>query len=175
VAPIVVLTGFMGSGKSTVGREVAARLGWSFVDLDEAIVQLTGEDIPSIFRDEGEAGFRAREVEALKALFASADEPSGLVVALGGGTLTNPEALDIVRKRALLVHLDVNATVAWNRVAGSDRPLAQDRQGFEDLLAERSAGYAEAADLSFAADATEVEELSATIVAALREAKGDGR
>jgi shikimate kinase len=161
----------MGSGKSTVGREVAASVGWRFVDLDEEVVRRAGKDIPSIFRDEGETGFRTREVETLKGVFALEVDDAGLLVALGGGTLTNPAAVDLVRERALVVYLRVDATVAWQRVAGSDRPLAQDKRRFDELLAARSAGYAEVADLTLPVDTAEVVELTATIVAALRESK----
>lgn len=82
----VVLTGFMGSGKSTVGRLLAAELGWTFVDLDTIIEQRTGEAVPHIFATRGEAAFRREETAALAATL----RLSQCVIALGGGA---PESL----------------------------------------------------------------------------------
>jgi len=79
----IVLTGFMGSGKSTVGRLLAARLGWSFEDLDTLIEARAGKTVPAIFADEGEASFREQETAALQAVLAG----SRLVLALGGGAV----------------------------------------------------------------------------------------
>src|SRR5580704_14027323 len=79
----LVLTGFMGSGKSTVGRSLAQRLGWGFVDLDSLIEQRDGRAVSRIFEESGEAAFRAVETEAL----ISSLQESQLVIALGGGAL----------------------------------------------------------------------------------------
>ena len=79
----IVLTGFMGSGKTTVGPLVAERLGWTFVDVDDVIVAEAGTTIPEIFRSEGETEFRRRERETIKKL-AQCD---GIVLALGGGAI----------------------------------------------------------------------------------------
>ena len=82
----IVLTGFMGSGKSTVGRRLAQRLGWRFIDLDSLIEQRDGRAVSRIFAESGEAAFRAVETEALTS---SLSEPR-LVLALGGGALETP-------------------------------------------------------------------------------------
>jgi len=85
--PTVVLAGFMGTGKSTVARELAALLGRPAVDLDQAIAREAGCSIPELFAREGEAGFRARERQAVRGIAGQ----QGLVVATGGGTLLDPD------------------------------------------------------------------------------------
>ncbi|MEJ5200370.1 MAG: shikimate kinase, partial [Anaerolineae bacterium] len=83
--PNIVLTGFMGTGKTSIGREVAARLGRPFVDLDDLIVARAGKSIPAIFAEDGEAAFRALEA----ALCREMAEPSGIVLAVGGGAVVS--------------------------------------------------------------------------------------
>ncbi|MCB9127066.1 MAG: 3-dehydroquinate synthase [Ardenticatenales bacterium] len=132
-ASTLVLTGFMGVGKTTVGRALAARLQRPFVDLDQRIAALTGRDIPALFA-EGEATFRAAEAAALRGL--PSDQP--LVIATGGGTLigrANQRLLD----GATLVCLDAPLSLLQTRL-GNDgqRPLAAEAQR---LYAERRAAY----------------------------------
>ena len=91
----VFLVGFMGSGKSSVGQELARRLGWDFVDLDARIESREGQTVPEIFRDRGEAGFRLAETSALGDLLSEPLERNR-VVALGGG------AFAVERNRELL-------------------------------------------------------------------------
>jgi shikimate kinase len=97
----IVLTGFMGAGKTTVGRVLAVRLGWEFLDLDAAIESRTGLSVPSIFAAHGEARFRQLESQAL----ASALGRGNLILALGGGT---PEVLT---NRLLLEQTPATATI----------------------------------------------------------------
>ena len=101
----IVLTGFMGSGKTTAGPLVAARLGWRFVDVDDVIEAEAGATIAEIFARHGEAAFREREHAAIARL-ASAD---ALVLALGGGAIEHPatRALLLAASETLLVHLEV--------------------------------------------------------------------
>jgi shikimate kinase/3-dehydroquinate synthase len=140
----VALIGFMGAGKSTLGAEVAERIGRRLVDVDREIEATAGDTIPEIFRSWGEAGFR--EIEEEKAVEAlSAREP--LVVALGGGALQSDATRGLLRERAttVLVHVDVEK--AWARSRRSDRPLAQDEAAFRRLYDERLPVYEEAADV----------------------------
>lgn len=151
MAPVITLTGFMGSGKSSVGLELARLLGRRFVDLDGEIVESEGMPIDEYFARYGEAGFRRREMQALKDvldrdLATGGAEASGLVLALGGGTLESPEAEAILRERGGVVYLEVEARTAWERARGDARPLAQDPDTFEALLASRRAAYERAAD-----------------------------
>ncbi len=127
MAPVLVLTGFMGSGKTTVGSKVADLLGWSFVDLDEEIVKAEGISIPEVFASKGEAAFRARECEVLGSLLGEGAPGAGLVLALGGGTLESSAAVALVKGRGGVVYLEVDAAAAWARVEESGRPLARER------------------------------------------------
>src|SRR4051794_32967297 len=118
--PALLLNGFMGTGKSTAGRLVAARAGAAFVDLDDVIVARAGTGIPEIFAAEGEAGFRRREAEALDGLLA---EPGARVVALGGGALLDPARRRAALARARVVTLTASAETIAARTAGAGRPL----------------------------------------------------
>jgi shikimate kinase len=173
LAPLLFLTGYMGSGKSAVGRVVARILGWEFIDLDDAVVAQDGSDIPSIFRLEGEAGFRRRECAALRDVAQRQPSGKGLIVALGGGTLTNPESAALVKDRATVVYLEVDAAEAWRRVCDSDRPLARDREEFESRLAQRRPLYQEAADIVIPADRESVETLAERIADLVRQKERD--
>jgi len=138
----LVLVGFMGSGKTTLGREVAARLGRPFLDLDEAIEERSGRSIPELFAERGEAEFRRIEEHAARVALA-APEPS--VLALGGGAVGSAETRALLRD-AFVVLCEVGADDAWRRVRGSDRPLARDEGAFRRLHAEREPLYREVAD-----------------------------
>jgi 3-dehydroquinate synthetase/shikimate kinase len=139
----LALAGFMGSGKTRVGEEVAERLGRTFVDLDRAIETRTGSRIPELFVTRGEAGFRAVE-EAVARDVLRRGEP--LVVALGGGAVLSERTRDELAARAFTVWLDVDPETAWERVRGTDRPLAQDEDAFHALHHERQPIYEDVAD-----------------------------
>lgn len=145
----LALAGYMGAGKSVVGRRVAARLGWPFIDADRAIEEHAGMTIPEIFSKRGELWFRRTEEDVIREIVQG--EGPG-VIALGGGALTSKRTCDLLRRTAGVVWLRVPADVAWKRVEGSDRPLAQDRERFERRAAEREPIYREAADLEVLAD-----------------------
>jgi shikimate kinase / 3-dehydroquinate synthase len=123
----VALVGFMGSGKSTAARMVGG------IDVDDLVEASAGKPIPEIFRDEGEAAFRAREEEAV-------------ILALGGGAVTSPRVRDALED-TLTIWLDIDVDTCWERVRGSDRPLAQDEGEFRRLYAERRSLYADVADV----------------------------
>jgi shikimate kinase / 3-dehydroquinate synthase len=146
MAPVLALSGFMGSGKSSVGPRVAEILEWEYVDLDDAFVAAEGMPIAEYFAAKGEAAFRARECDLLEELLSSRASVTGLVVALGGGTLESPWAIRLLHDKARVVYLDVAADVAWARSQGTGRPLATDEERFRTLLARRRAQYEHAAD-----------------------------
>jgi shikimate kinase / 3-dehydroquinate synthase len=133
----------MGAGKSTVGREVADRLGREFVDLDREIEREAGRSVPQIFGERGETAFRVLETEAVRRALRKA-RPA--VVALGGGAVTSEATRGLLRERAVTVHLEVDVEDAWRRVGGRDRPLAQDETRFRALFAERDPLYRDAAE-----------------------------
>ncbi|HEV2388823.1 MAG TPA: shikimate kinase [Candidatus Acidoferrales bacterium] len=141
------MTGFMGSGKTTVGRLLAERLGWRFNDLDDWIVARAGLTIVEIFRRHGEPAFRTLESEILdRALGEALEQDRPMVIALGGGTLTRPENLARLRQAAaMLVWLDCPLEELLLRCAGmTDRPLFSDEAGFRRLHDERRPLYAQA-------------------------------
>ena len=139
VSEPLILVGFMGSGKSTIGRALATRLGVEFRDLDARIEQREGRTIASFFDQEGEAFFRNLESRALAAELAT---PGGFVLALGGGAFAQE------RNRTLLAGhhtfwLDCPFELVSARVAKeSHRPLARDPERFAQLFAERRPLYA---------------------------------
>lgn len=123
----IVLTGFMGSGKSTVGPLVAARLGWRFIDVDDVIEAEAGIAIAEIFARHGEGAFRDREHGTIGRL---ASEDS-LVLALGGGAIERQDTRELLLNTAgtLLVHLEVQLNTTLSRCSGSEgtRPVLADR------------------------------------------------
>lgn len=144
----LVLSGFMGAGKTSVGRRVSARLGRHFVDADRAIEERAGMAIPEIFSRRGELWFRRTEETVVRELLAG--EPG--VLALGGGSLESARTRDLVSRVADVVWLRASVDVAWGRVKDSDRPLASDRERFERRAAAREKNYREVADLEVDAD-----------------------
>jgi shikimate kinase/3-dehydroquinate synthase len=139
----LALAGFMGSGKTTLGREAAERLGRRFVDLDDEIERRAGTVIADLFATRGEAGFRELEEEVARDVLRDG-EPS--VVALGGGAVLSERTRADLAARAYTVLLDVEPEVAWERVAGGNRPLAQEPDAFHALHRERQPLYEDVAD-----------------------------
>jgi shikimate kinase len=141
-SPLLCLVGFMGCGKTTVGRLLAERLGWTFVDLDDEIESRAGLTILEIFEQEGEPRFRDLEHEALREQQLLAQKGQARVVALGGGAfaeLRNRERLEL---GGLAIWLDCPLETLWSRVASfSTRPRARDRTQFERLYEERTPLY----------------------------------
>jgi shikimate kinase len=123
----IVLTGFMGSGKSTVGPLLASRLGWKFVDVDEVIEAEAGTKITELFAQHGEVEFRRREHETIGRLA----EGEELVLALGGGAIETDAVRTLLLESAgtLLVHLEVELETTLKRCAGTEgmRPILADR------------------------------------------------
>jgi len=143
----VVLIGFMGCGKSTLGARLAQMLGLRFVDMDECIVKKAGCSIPEIFARQGEAGFRGIESAVLDELAAA----GRMVIATGGGVVTVPENLPKLKALGFVVWLNPPEKAIWNRVSRNrSRPLLQTpnpRQTVHDLMESRRPLYAAAADL----------------------------
>lgn len=140
----LALVGFMGAGKSTLGPQLADRLGRAFVSIDAVVEERAGMSVAGVFDAQGEPGFRALEEEA--ALDVLSQRPPA-VVELGGGALGSPRTRETLAEHAFTLHLDVEPQEAWERVADSGRPLARDRDAFLALHAERAPLY-EAADAS---------------------------
>ena len=149
MADSVAIVGYMGSGKTTLGRLLARSLGREFVDLDRAISKRAGKEIPEIFAEHGEETFRDLEHEALSDAL---DTERPCIVACGGGVVIRPE------NRALLgdvttVFLREATDVLYRRTRAPGRPLrAASRGEFEQRYAERLALYREVADLEVEVD-----------------------
>ncbi|WP_374486910.1 shikimate kinase [Zoogloea sp.] len=143
----VVLIGMPGSGKTTVGRELAKRLGLRFVDSDHEIEARTGVKIPTIFEIEGEEGFRRRETQTLDELTTE----SGMVLATGGGAVINPINRALLSERGVVVYLNVPPHVLWERTRhDKTRPLLQvpDPKGrLQQLYVTRDPLYREVAHI----------------------------
>jgi shikimate kinase/3-dehydroquinate synthase len=139
----VALIGFMGAGKSTVGTEVARRLDRPFVDIDRQLEAQFQMSIGQMFLERGEPFFRAQEAETTLAALRRAPPA---VLGLGGGALASQQVREALRAYAVTVLLDVDVDDAWDRVRGSERPLAQDEPQFRALHRERDPVYRDAAD-----------------------------
>jgi shikimate kinase/3-dehydroquinate synthase len=164
----IVLSGFMATGKSTVGPRLASRLGLPFLDTDQEIERLTSKRVPELWREEGEAAFRARETALVEALLS---DPTPRVIAFGGGTVTTPRARRFAIDHALVVTLTASPeTIASRGHDLADRP----NLGFggdpvaraRELLAARADAYAEC-HLSVATDALDPDGAVAAIVATI--------
>ena len=140
----LALVGFMGSGKSTLGPLLGERLGRPFVSVDAVVAKRAGTTIGEIFDRRGELEFRALEEDAVVEVLS---RRRLAVVELGGGALGSVRARDALAEHAFTVHLETTPDEAWERVAGSDRPLARDEAAFRALYEERRPLY-EAADAS---------------------------
>ena len=141
-APRIVITGFMGAGKTTVARALAARLGCTMLDTDESIVEREGRNIAAIIEGEGEARFREIEAAVLRDAL---EGQEARVIALGGGawTLTENRAAISAHDDCVTVWLDAPFALCWRRIAhaGHARPLARDRDHALALYTARRAAY----------------------------------
>ncbi len=142
----LVLVGFMGCGKSTVGRILARRLGWTFLDVDDLVEEREGRSVERIFDEDGEAGFRRMEHDVTLEQLAR----DRVVVATGGGWPVAPGRMETVGPEALTVWLDVPLSELESRLSNTtdERPLLKvpDRQRrMADLLAQRVPRYQRAA------------------------------
>ncbi len=165
----IVLTGFMGSGKSTVGPLLARQLGWKFVDADDVIAAEAGASIPEIFAREGEAAFRERERSTIARLAGE----DALVLALGGGAIEN-DATRLLLSAApetLLVHLEVELATTLARCRGTEhlRPILADQANLASRYQRRLPLY-RMAHASVAVDALTPEQVVEAIVRAMRRA-----
>lgn len=122
----IFLCGFMGAGKSSLGRKLAECLQLPFLDLDERIEADVGQPIPDIFKRAGEEGFRKQERRALERVI----KEQASVIALGGGTLQNKQLAQRIKQSGVLVFLEVPLSLMVDRIYGdSNRPLLLDEHG----------------------------------------------
>ncbi|NBU25071.1 MAG: shikimate kinase AroK [Gammaproteobacteria bacterium] len=165
----IFLVGPMGSGKTAVGKRLARLLGMPFVDSDAEIERRTGVDIPLIFDKEGEAGFRARERDAIAELTAR----EGIVLSTGGGAVLLPENRGVLRERGTAVYLETSVAQQAARVRrDAHRPLvagvADPAARLAELMAHRAPLYAEVAAVTVRTDRSQVAEVVRRVVEGLR-------
>jgi shikimate kinase len=169
--PGVILVGFMGSGKSSVGKELAKRIGAEFVDVDDWIERSTGRRIRDLFAEEGEPAFREREKAALREVLAV----KGRVVATGGGAFLDEGNRRLLKSYGPVVYLEAEAESVLHRLSGdTDRPLLRggDRADIvRGLLERRIPGYRQA-DHAVPTDRMTVEEIAGRIVKLLKLREG---
>lgn len=158
-----VLVGLPGAGKSTVGSDLAGRLGWRFVDVDSEIVRASGRSIAEMFQSDGEPAFRAMESRLTTELCSTTE----IVIAPGGGWAAQPGALETLPPGTATVWLRISAEEAIRRLGGSpqDRPLLA---GADPLAAVRRLGrerneYYSRADLVVDVDGRAATDISRTI------------
>lgn len=140
----VVLIGFMGAGKTAVGKALASRLGFDLFDTDDMVVERSGSSVADIWAAEGEAGFRKREFEAVVLACAGTRR----VIACGGGAVLAIRNYGLLKGAGPIVYLRAPAELLRARVgAGASRPLLEDPAAFDRLLADRMPVYESAADV----------------------------
>jgi len=170
----VVLIGFMGAGKSSVGRALGEQLGWAFEDLDERIERRERQKVDEIFRDSGESGFRRAEHAALKELLNELRAGAARIVALGGGAFVQRRNARLVEAGgAPIVFLDAGVEELWRRCRqqarqnGIERPLLGSLKSFRELYEARRPHYLKASFKQETGGKT-VERIAAEVVQALR-------
>ncbi|MGE5653850.1 MAG: shikimate kinase [Bacillota bacterium] len=160
----IALIGMMGAGKTRIGRELAAQLGWRFIDLDRWIEEQEGQSITELFSERGEDYFRLRETRALAYW---ADVPR-LIIATGGGIVQRPENRLSLKANYRIIFLEASISTLWERVRRSrHRPLLRvenPRARLRSLLQARQPIYREWADLTVRTDKRSAEEIVAEII-----------
>ena len=180
---LIFLTGFSGSGKSTIGPLLANSLGYEFVDLDQSIEKSAGKSITQIFAESGEEFFRALELRSLTELV----KQNRLVVSLGGGVLENDQSYALIKKSGTLVYLKSPSKILARRLCNkTDRPLLRGEKGrklsreeieekITTILAKREPRY-KSADITVETDikriGSTVEELTRKIERYVRHTPG---
>ena len=145
LTPGIYLTGFMASGKTTIGRLLADELGWNFVDIDEEIEAAEGVSIAQIFDTRGEPEFRRIESAVIRRHIHDVEKGRPTVVALGGGAFAQPENAELFEENGITIWLDCPFPVVKSRVEqASHRPLARDLEKLEQLYQDRRPSYQKA-------------------------------
>jgi shikimate kinase len=169
----IALTGFMGSGKSAVGKVLAGRLGRRFVELDDLIEEMAGKTIPDIFQQDGEIAFRELEIEATRRVSKGTD----LVIACGGGIVLNMINIDRLRETSRIVYLTASPRAILKRTLTDDneRPLLDvpaPAERIRELLRFRRPFYERAADIVIHTSRFSIDRVADLIIRSLKEDEG---
>ena len=160
---MITLTGFMGSGKTTVGKVLADFLGCPFMDLDDLVVKKAGKSIPDIFAQDGEPAFRELEAQVLRKTVAKYAE-STAVLALGGGAVLAPASAALLHEKTVCIYLRATLDTLLARLAGetAGRPLAD--ASLADRLASREPIYEKTAHVIIDTDGLSPDEVTDEII-----------
>ncbi len=166
----IALIGFMGVGKTAVGKVLAEKLGRSFVELDSLIEQKAGESIPDIFQRDGEAAFRELEIEVTKEV----SKDKNLVIACGGGIVLNKINIDRLRQQSRIVYLTASPKVILKRVSSEEgqRPLLEvdnPTLTIRELLDFRKPFYEKAADIIINTSKLDINSVAEQIISKLKD------
>ena len=162
----IILIGFMGSGKTTIGKILASDLALDYIDIDEFIEENTKMSIPEIFKKAGEAWFREQESFALSCM----TDGKNRLISTGGGIVEREENIEVLKNGGTVVYLKASPDKLWTR-AGKDpnRPLSTDLSSFRKLYDRRKARYEEAADIVIDTGNLSVERTLDAVKTALKE------
>ncbi len=160
----IALIGFMGTGKSVVGRSLAHRLGWYFLELDEKIEEMAGKSITDIFHENGEEYFRELESSVLKGIRDCEDT----VISCGGGVVLDPGNVKLLRRHSTVVLLTATPEVIAERIIDDDcRPLLKEEnklKRIEDMMGQRRDTYRGCAEYTIDTSGLEVDEVVNRII-----------
>lgn len=175
MAVTVILIGFMGAGKTAVGKKLSNELGFSFMDADFAVEKEMGMTIAEAFEQKGEGGFRKAEAAVtLKLLDEAATVRGGSVISLGGGAVTIEPVFERLKREPLVIFLDEDADAAFSRAHNGARPLAANRQKFRLLFYERKNLYQGAARFIVDTRGKGIDEVVAEIQGLLKQRADPG-
>lgn len=165
----IALIGFMGTGKTVVGKALAERLGKEFVELDSLIEQKAGKSIPEIFQQDGEVAFRELEIEVAKKV----SEDKNQVIACGGGIVLNKINIDRLKKDSVIIYLTAAPGTILKRVSagGEARPLlkvANPALTIQELLRFRRPFYKRAADITINTSKLNIDSIAEQIISQVK-------
>ena len=163
----IALIGFMGTGKSAVGKALAQRLHKEFIELDAVIVAKAGKSIPEIFRQDGETHFRELEIEAVREVAAK----KNTVIDCGGGVVLNSINIDRLKKESVIICLTASLPIILKRTPGTSRPLLPTKgraQSIKNILAYRRPLYRRAADIAVNTSRLDVDGVVKKIIEQLK-------
>lgn len=168
----IALIGFMGTGKTAVGKALADRLNKEFVETDALIEQKAGKSIPEIFQQDGEVAFRELEIEVTKKVA----ENKNQIIACGGGIVLNKINIDRLKKDSVIVYLMASPGIILKRVSegGEERPLlkvANPALTIQELSKFRQPFYERAADIKINTSKMSIESVTEQIISKLKEDK----
>ena len=166
----IALIGFMGAGKTVVGKALAKKLNREFVELDYLIEHKAGKSIPQIFQQDGEVAFRELEIEVTKEVSNAKNQ----VIACGGGLVLNKINIDRLRKEAIIIYLTASPGVLLKRVSGNgeERPLlnvSNKASEIRELLRFRKPFYERAADIKIDTSKLDIDSVTEQIIKKLKD------